>query len=64
MRHGGSAAFAAPSSSIAPGHLGRSTRFINEHQPLRLKINLGIEPGLPAAQDIRPLLFGGVRGFF
>lgn len=37
---------------------------IDEHQPLRLKIDLGLEPGLPSAQDIWSLLFGGVCGFF
>ena len=64
MRHRRPAAFAAQSAPIPPGHFGRRARFINEHQPLRLEINLEIEPGLPPAQDVRPLLFGGVRCFF
>jgi hypothetical protein len=64
VRYRGSAAFATQSSSIAPGHLGRSIRFINEHQPLWLKIDLGVEPSLALAEHVRPLLFGGVCGFF
>ena len=64
LRNGRSATFATQSASIAPGHLGRCARFIDEHQPLRLEIDLGIEPGLSPTQDIRPLLLGSVCGFF
>ena len=64
VRHRGSAAFATQSPSISPGHFGRCTRFIDEYQPFHLKIELGIRPGLPLTQDVRPLLFGGVRSFF
>ncbi len=49
---------------MAPGHLGRSAGLVNEHQPLGLQIGLGVEPGLPAAQDVSSLLLAGVRGFF
>jgi hypothetical protein len=64
VRHGRPAAFTAQSPPVTPGHLGRCTGFIDEHQPFRFKIDLGIEPGLPSAKNIRPLLFSGVRGFF
>ncbi len=64
VRHGCPAAFSARRTPIEPGHLGRRPCFIDEHQPLRLKIDLGVEPGLPPAKDIRPLLFGGVHRFF
>jgi hypothetical protein len=49
---------------MAPGHLGRSASLVNKHQPLGLQIGLGVEPGLPAAQDVSSLLLGRVRGFF
>lgn len=49
---------------MAPGHLGRSASLVNKYQPLGLQIGLGVEPGLPAAQDVSSLLLGRVRGFF
>ena len=52
---------------VAPGrNAGPSwaKRRVNEHQPLGLQIGLGVEPGLPAAQDVSSLLLAGVRGFF
>jgi hypothetical protein len=45
-------------------HLGRGPRLIDEDQPFGLKIDLGVEPGLSPPKNVRPLLFGGVRGFF
>ena len=43
---------------------GVSGLAIDEHQPLRLEVDLGVELGLPPAKNVGPLLFGGVRGFF
>ncbi len=64
MGHGCPAAFAAWRAAIAPRHLGRGTGLIDEYQPLRLQLGLGLEPRPPAAQNISPLLFAGERGFF
>ncbi len=64
MGHRCPAAFAARRAAIAPCHLGRGTGFIDEHQPLGLQVALGLEPLPQAAQNIRALLFAGVRGFF
>ena len=44
-----------PSRSTAPS-------LVNEHQPPRLPIGLGAEPGLPAAQVVSKLLLAGERG--
>ncbi len=49
---------------MAPGHLGRSAGLVDKDKPLGLQIGLGVEPGLPAAQDVSSLLLGRVRGFF
>lgn len=47
-----------------PRHLRRGGGLVDEDQLLRLKIGLGVEPGLAAAQDIGALLLGGVRRLF
>ena len=31
---------------------------------MKISFSLGVEPGLAAQRHIRPLLLGGVRGFF
>jgi hypothetical protein len=49
---------------MAPGHLGRGARLVDEDKPLGLQVRLGVKPGLPAAQDVSSLLLGRVRGFF
>ena len=61
---GGPAALAAPGSAPQAGHLGRGAGLIDEDELLGIKIGLSVEPGLAAGDDIRPLLLGGVRGFF
>ena len=58
------AALAALGSAPQTGHLGRGAGLIDEDELLGIKIGLGVEPGLAAGDDIRPLLLGGVRGFF
>ena len=64
MGHRCPAAFAAWRAAIAPRHLGRGPSFIDEYEAFWLQLGLGLEPCLPAAQNISPLLFAGVRGFF
>jgi len=64
VRDGGAAAFAARRPAVATGHLGRSPGLVDEHQPLRLQIGLGLEPRPAPAQDVSALLLAGVRGFF
>ncbi len=60
----GAAATAAFGSAIAPRHLGRRPGLVDKDQLAGVEIRLTVEPGLPAAPDIRPLLLAGVRGFF
>ena len=70
------AALAARCPAITPRHLGRGPFAIglepmalqwltvDEHQPLRVQIRLGLEPSLPTTQNVWALLLAGVRGFF
>jgi len=39
-------------------------RLVDEHQSIRIKIELTLEPGPAPAKDVGPLLLGGVRGLF
>jgi len=64
VRHRGAAAFPARRPAIAPRHLGRGAGLVDEHQTLGREIDLGVEPGPPAAQNVSALLLAGVRGFF
>ena len=64
MGHRSVAALTPRCPAIAPRHLGRGAGLVDEDQSLRLQIAPGVEPGLTAAQDVRPLLLAGVCGFF
>ncbi len=61
--NGGPAACPALGSAPQVGHLGRGAGLVDEDELLGIKIGLGVEPGLAAGDDIRPLLLGGERGF-
>ncbi len=58
------AARATRRPAITPRHLGRGPGFVDEDQPLRFQVGLCLEPDPPPVQNIRALLFAGVRGFF
>lgn len=60
----GAASLATRATPPKPCHLRRGGGLVDEDQLLRLKIGLGVEPGLAAAQDIGALLLGGVRRLF
>ncbi len=62
--HRGTAALATLRAAPQAGHLGRGPGLIDEHQPAGIEIGLDFEPGQPARRDVRPILLGGVRGFF
>jgi hypothetical protein len=55
------ASFAAWRAASPPGHLRGCRGLVNEDQPLGVEIELIVEPGYAAAQDIGALLLGGVR---
>ena len=64
MRDGGPAALAAPGASSRTSHFGRRPGFVDKDQAGGIEIGLAVEPRQPAQGDVRPLLLGGVRGFF
>ena len=64
MGHRRPATLAPWRPAITPRHLGRGAGLIDEDQPLRLQIGLGLEPGPATPQNVNPMLFAGVRGFF
>lgn len=64
MWHGGTQPLATSTPPVASCHIRGSPGFINEDQPRRIEIGLGIEPLLPSCQDVRPVLFRRVSGLF
>lgn len=62
--YGGAAAFSASGSPSQPSHLGRGAGFVDEDQPLQVEVGLLLKPNPAPFGDVRPLLLGGVRGFF
>jgi len=56
--------FAAAATAVRSGHVGRGPGLIDEDETLGIEIELRLEPGLAALQDVRPILFAGVRGLF
>ena len=49
MRHAGAQPRTARCSAAEPRHLGRSAGLVDEHQPIRVKVQLAIKPGPPSA---------------
>ena len=47
VRHAGSEALTARGATAKPGHLGAGAGLVDEHQPLRIEVELALEPGLP-----------------
>lgn len=63
MRHGHPATLAAGSSVPQPCHFSAGAGLVDEHQVLGIEISLRVEPSLPPAGYIRPVLLGGMRRF-
>jgi len=55
------ASLAARRPAAQAGHLRGSRSLVDEDQPLGIEVELAVEPGDAAAQDIGTLLLGGVR---
>ena len=64
MRDRGTAALTTLRTAAQTGHLGRGSGFVDEHQAAGIEVGLLDEPGQPTRRDVRPVLLGGVRGFF
>jgi hypothetical protein len=61
---GGTKPLAAQAVAVRAGHLGRGPGLIDEHQALRLEVELPLEPCPAPGQDIEAVLLGGVRGLY
>jgi hypothetical protein len=59
--NGRPAALAAWRPAAQASHLCGCCGLIDEDQPRWVRVELAVEPGYAAAQDIRALLLGGVR---
>jgi hypothetical protein len=64
MRDRRPASLASPGTAVKAGHFRACPGLIDKHQAIWIEVELTGKPGPAARQDIRSLLFGGVRGFF
>lgn len=55
---------AAPCATMAAGHVGRGPSLIDEQQPVWVKVELAVEPGLALPQDVGAVLLDGVASLF
>ena len=63
----GAKALAPLAASARPGHLGVGSRFVDEHQPMRLGPHLGLSfslPRLARLTHVGPIAFAGLKAFF
>jgi hypothetical protein len=49
---------------VATSHLGRGSGLIDEHETLGVEVQLAVEPGLTAVQDVGAALLVRVRRLF
>jgi hypothetical protein len=49
---------------MAAGHVCRGPGFVNEHEPFGIEVELAIEPVVPLAQDVGPVLLDRMASLF
>ena len=64
MRHGRPQTLAFGRPTVAAGHVGLGPGFVDEDKPLRVKVELVIEPDLPLAAYVRAVLLAGMGRLF
>jgi hypothetical protein len=64
VRNAEAKALAAAAAAVGSGHVGFRPGLVDEHETLRVEIELAFEPRLAALQDVRPILFAGARSLF
>jgi hypothetical protein len=64
MREAHPQALALGAAAMAAGHVRRGPRFIDEHEPFGIEVELATEPRAPLPQDVGPILLDCVGGLF
>ncbi len=64
VRHTRAQPLAASASAVLARHVGRRPGFVDEDEPVGVEIESPLEPVPATAQDVGPVLLGGVRGLF
>src|SRR5690606_2836249 len=64
VRHARPATLSPAGTTSQAGHLRTGSGLVNEDQPLRIEVDLTVEPGAPSREDVRTLLLRGVRRLF
>jgi len=64
MGHSDSEPLSPSASAMAARHVGGSPGLIDEHEALRLEIELPLKPVPTASQDVGTVLFRGMGGLF
>jgi hypothetical protein len=64
MRHTGPQSLPATASTVVAEHVRVGPGLINEHQAIGVEVELALEPGPAPAQDVGPVLLGGVERLF
>ncbi|MCP1545776.1 hypothetical protein J2W80_005668 [Methylorubrum extorquens] len=61
---GDAAPLAARRSPVTPPHLRVGCGLVEEHEPVRIEIELPLEPGQAGFLHVLPILLGRVAGVF
>lgn len=64
MREAHAQPFALRAPTMAAGHVRSGPRLVDEHEALRIEIELVVEPAPPLPQDVGPVLLDRVPGPF
>ncbi len=64
MREAHAQPFALRAPTMASAHVRSGPRLVDEHEALRIEIELVVEPALPLPQDVGPVLLDRVPGLF
>jgi hypothetical protein len=64
MGHAHTQALAFGAAAMAAGHVGGGPGFIDEHEALRVQIDLAIEPVVPLLQDVGAVLLDCMSSLF
>ncbi len=64
VRHARAQSLAAPAAPMPTRHVGGGPGLVDEDEALGIEVELTVEPGFTALQDVGPVLFGSVRGLF